>query len=351
MKEQLMIDKVDIAYDEQVVIKQCQFSLPKGQILSLLGPSGCGKSTLLKAIAGLLPIKQGQIRLGDKVISAPNQQISPEQRGVGMIFQDYALFPHLTVADNVGFGLHKLSKAERQKKVAEGLALVRLSDFADRYPHELSGGQQQRVAIARTLVCEPAVMLFDEPFSNLDVAVRHVLANDIKRLLKQQQITAVFVTHDKNEAFAMADHIAIIKDGEIEQFGTPQHIYDMPRNHYVAEFLGNGMTLSVHIDSDNNDKNGGTDKGGWQTPIGYIDKKDQNKILSWNTDDGHTHIYLRPHQVEITADNNGQAVVKSRRFLGDLLVYRLELSNDVVDFVSSQRFEVGQLVNLCLHLS
>ncbi len=342
MEQQLIIDHVDIAYDEQVVIKQCQFTLPKGQILSLLGPSGCGKSTLLKAIAGLLPIKQGQIRLGDKVISAPNQQISPEQRGVGMIFQDYALFPHLSVADNVGFGLHKLSKSERQKKVEEGLALVRLSEFATRYPHELSGGQQQRVAIARTLVCEPAVMLFDEPFSNLDIAVRQSLSEDIKLLLRQQKITAIFVTHDKNEAFAMADYIAIIKDGEIEQFGTPQQIYDRPKNQYVAEFLGNGMTLSVRTDNDNSE--------GWQTPIGYIDKKAQNKILSWHTDNGQIKIYLRPHQVEITADEHGQAIVQSRRFLGDLLVYRLELSEDVVDFVSSQRFEVGQSVNLCLNL-
>ncbi len=338
MKQELIIDHIDIAYDEQIVIKQCNFTLPSGHILSLLGPSGCGKSTLLKAIAGLLPIKQGQIRLGDEVISVPNQQISPEQRGVGMIFQDYALFPHLTVADNVAFGLHKLSKNERQKKCQEGLALVRLSELANRYPHELSGGQQQRVALARTLVCEPKVMLFDEPFSNLDVAVRQALAADIKALLKKRQITAIFVTHDKNEAFAMADDIAIIKDGEIEQFGTPQQLYDNPKNRYIAEFLGNGMILSVRSDDD-----------GWQTPIGYINKNDQNKVLSWQTDN-QTEIYLRPHQVKITADKAGQAIVKSQSFFGDLLIYRLEIGDKVVESVSSQRFSVGQRVNLYLDL-
>ncbi|PID66681.1 MAG: hypothetical protein CR975_01695 [Gammaproteobacteria bacterium] len=339
MQQQLMIDHLDIAYDQQVVIKQCHFTLPRGRILSLLGPSGCGKSTLLKAIAGLLPIQSGTITLGDKVISAANRQIPPEQRSVGMIFQDYALFPHLTVADNVAFGLHQLSKAERQKKCREGLALVRLSELAERYPHELSGGQQQRVAIARTLVCEPDVMLFDEPFSNLDVAVRQALADDIKSLLKNHQITAIFVTHDKNEAFAMADDIAIIKEGEIEQFGTPQQLYDKPKNRYIAEFLGSGMILSAQ-----------SDDAGWQTPIGYIDKKDQANILRWQTKNKQTEIYLRPHQVGMVKDNEGQAVIESIGFRGDLLVYRLRLPNETVTSLSSQRFHIGERVSLSLNL-
>lgn len=339
MEQQLIIENVDIAYDQHTVIKQCHLTLPQGNILSLLGPSGCGKSTLLKAIAGLLPIERGVIRLGEKVISKPNQQIPPEQRGVGMIFQDYALFPHLTVADNIAFGLHKLSKTERQKKCQEGMELVRLSELAARYPHELSGGQQQRVAIARSLVCEPSVMLFDEPFSNLDVAVRQALADDIKSLLKSRQITAIFVTHDKNEAFAMADDIAIIKDGEIEQFGTPQQLYDTPKNRYIAEFLGNGTILSAQ---ENN--------GNWQTAIGTIPPDQQDQVLLWQTDKAQTEIYLRPHQIRITADNNGQAFIESYHFRGDLLVYRLRLPNQQVNFLSSQRFNVGERVNLQLNL-
>ncbi len=333
----LTLEHVEISYHNTSIIKDCSFTLPKGRILSLLGASGCGKSTLLKAIAGLLPLSSGKISLGDKVIASSNYNLAPEHRGIGMIFQDYALFPHLSVADNVKFGLHKLSKAEQASKSQEVLALVKLSDYANRLPHELSGGQQQRVAIARALVCEPKVLLFDEPFSNLDVGIRHLLMHEIKQLLKSRQISAIFVTHDKTEAFSMADDIAILDGGEIIQFGEPQTLYDFPANRYIAELLGHGVILPA------------TKKANvWETEIGHIPVSDASLVTIWH-DDKNTDsadIFLRPHQLNCFDEQAASARIIGRAFYGDYYSYAIQLTNRTIQVTTAKRFTVGQSVNV-----
>lgn len=339
MKQQLILENVSIAYGKNTIISNCSFSLSQGRILSLLGSSGCGKSTLLKAIAGLLPIQTGKISLGETLIAAPELLLTPEKNKVGMIFQDYALFPHLTVLDNVAFGLYKLAAKEREALAHKALTLVQLEKYSKRYPHELSGGQQQRVAIARTMVCKPSIILFDEPFSNLDVTVRQALAAEIKTLLKDQKITAIFVTHDKNEAFAMADEIAIIDKGEIAQLATPQDIYDNPNSYDIANFLGSGIVLPVT-----------TTDAGWQTPIGNISQNEKEKVLFWGETENKTAVYLRPHQIKMTADEQGDATIDEVNFRGDLTVYHLHINENKIDILSSARFDAGQRVCLSFNL-
>lgn len=338
MKEQLTLDNIQIAYGKTTVIENCSFTLPQGRILSLLGASGCGKSTLLKAIAGLLPVQAGKIELNDTLIAAPNHLLSPENNKVGMIFQDYALFPHLTVLQNVAFGLYKLPRKIREEKAKAGLELVQLSEFANRYPHELSGGQQQRVSIVRALVCEPTLLLFDEPFSNLDVSVRTTLMQDIKSLLKSRHITAIFVTHDRTESFTMADEIAVMRHGTIAQIGEPQQLYDAPIDREIAEFLGSGVILSAEKIAD-----------GWQTDLGLIPNAYADKVIVWK-DDNSQMVYLRPRQVQMTPNENGDAIITAKYFRGDFYVYRLHSAGKNIDLVSQTRLDVGLRVNLAFRV-
>ncbi|TXX38646.1 ABC transporter ATP-binding protein, partial [Vibrio cholerae] len=216
----LLIENLTCQYDAQTVLKSLSLQVNPGEIVCLLGASGCGKTTLLKAIAGLLPLASGQLSLNCVTLDDGKCWLPPEQRNIGMIFQDYALFPHLTVAQNVGFGLDAMPAKQKQAKIAEMLTLVHLDAFAERYPHQLSGGQQQRVAIARALAYKPDLLLLDEPFSNIDTQVRHELIIEIRKIFKQQGVTAIFVTHSREEAFAFADKMAVMNRGVIEQYGT-----------------------------------------------------------------------------------------------------------------------------------
>ena len=218
----LALEQLAIAYGPHTVVKDITLSLAEGQIGCLVGPSGCGKTTILRAIAGFEAPQSGQIRLQGQAVSTALQQQAPEQRKVGMVFQDFALFPHLTVADNISFGLQQHSKAQKAAKVKQLLQLVGLPDLGQRYIHQLSGGQQQRVALARALAPEPKVLLLDEPFSSLDAEFREVLARDIRKILKQLQITAVLVTHDQFEAFAMADMIGVMQLGQLQQWALDE---------------------------------------------------------------------------------------------------------------------------------
>ena len=213
----LVVDDIALRYGRRAILEHLSFALPQGGIACLLGPSGCGKTTALRAIAGFEPISEGAIRLAGKVLSASGRIIPPEKRRIGMVFQDYALFPHLTVAQNVGFGLRGRSHAD--ERVAEMLDTVGLAHAGQRFPHELSGGQQQRVALARALAPQPSILLLDEPFSNLDVALRERLAGEVRDILKATNTTAVLVTHDQHEAFAMADVIGGMADGHLQQWG------------------------------------------------------------------------------------------------------------------------------------
>jgi len=241
----LSIENLAVAIQGKSILEDISFTLNEGDILCLLGPSGCGKTSALKAIAGLIESQASRIQLFDTPLTA---QLPPEARDIGFIFQDYALFPHMTVAENVGFSLRDLNKAEKQKKVSEYLELVRLGEYAKRYPHELSGGQQQRTAVARTLISQPKLLLMDEPFSNIDSQVKHTLMAEMRTLLKQANITCIFVTHSKQEAFSFADKTAVINDGFIEQLDATQVIYEQPINPFVAQFMESGNLLkSDHV--------------------------------------------------------------------------------------------------------
>ena len=219
MSATLQLDGVRIAYDGarglHTAVDDFSLALEAGRIGCLLGPSGCGKTTVLRAIAGFESVRAGTVRLGDKVLSSSRIHLPPEQRHVGMMFQEYALFPHLTAAQNVGFGLRRLARADREARVAAMLALVGLAEAGERYPHELSGGQQQRIALARALAPAPALLLLDEPFSNLDAGTRERLAAEVREILKTAGQTAVLVTHNEAEAEAMADHIGVMHNGRL----------------------------------------------------------------------------------------------------------------------------------------
>jgi len=231
------------AYGQQLVVNDLSLALEKGQIGCLLGPSGCGKTTVLRCIAGFEPVLAGEILLNGVKVSGGGVFLPPEQRHIGMVFQDYALFPHLTVAANIGFGLHRMPQSERAPRVDELLQTVGLADAASKYPHELSGGQQQRVALARALAPRPDLLLLDEPFSNLDVSLRERLSLEVRDILKSQNATAILVTHDQNEAFAIADEIGIMQRGEIQQWDSAYNLYHRPASRFVADFIGQGVFL------------------------------------------------------------------------------------------------------------
>lgn len=230
------------------VVHGLSFALGRGDIGCLLGPSGCGKTTVLRAIAGFEALRGGRIVLGGRELSTSDHTAPPETRQVGVVFQDYALFPHLSVWDNIAFGLRKLTLTERKTRVDRLLSLVGLVSHARQYPHELSGGQQQRVALARALAPQPDLLLLDEPFSNLDVDLRERLALEVRDILKELGTTAVLVTHDQHEAFAIADQIGVMHNGEIVQWDVAYNLYHRPGNRFVADFIGQGVFTPGIID-------------------------------------------------------------------------------------------------------
>lgn len=243
----LTLKHIACQYGSQTVFQDLCLDIQAGELACLLGPSGCGKTTALRAIAGFEPITAGEIRLHNEVISRLNYTLAPEQRHIGMVFQDYALFPHQSVFNNVCFGIRKLARAEQRARVEKLLAIVGLSKYAQRYPHELSGGQQQRVALARALAPQPAMILLDEPFSNLDVDLRERLSLEVRDILKDQAITGLLVTHDQHEAFALGDKIGVMSAGKILQWDTPYQIYHQPCARFVADFIGQGAFIKGRL--------------------------------------------------------------------------------------------------------
>mgnify|MGYP003619715908 FL=1 len=238
----LELENVSHAYGTQLVVDNLSLRLAEGEIACLLGASGCGKTTVLRLIAGFETPKTGTIRLRGETVAQPGRSLAPERRRVGMVFQDYALFPHLTVAGNIGFGL-KDTSASARRQIDELLALVGLSGSGNKFPHELSGGQQQRVALARALAPRPHLLLLDEPFSNLDVALRERLSLEVRAILKQAGMAAILVTHDQHEAFAVAERVGVMRAGCIEQWDTPYNLYHRPTTCHVADFVGQGVLL------------------------------------------------------------------------------------------------------------
>jgi len=291
-------------------VQNVSISLHQGDILGLLGPSGCGKTTLLRIIAGFEKPETGTVSINGQVVAGYGNWQPPERRGVGMVFQDYALFPHLTVAQNAAFGLHnsgKKSRAEIKKTVSEALALVGLSGLENRYPHQLSGGQQQRVALARALAPRPAMVLLDEPLSNLDVQVRVRLRQELRDILKAGGTSGIFVTHDREEAMAICDRVAVMRNGCVEQFGTPEEIYIEPASRFVAEFVTQANFLFAR-------RRGQV----WETEIGSFDLSQfsNNKEVNYLEELDSGELMIRQENLVLKPDNNGEVIVRDRQFLG-----------------------------------
>lgn len=245
----LKIDNVTKRFAGFTALSNVSLDVKNGEFVAVLGPSGCGKTTLLRMIAGFEAVDGGQVIIGDKVVSQPGSNVPPEKRRVGIVFQNYALWPHMTVAENVGYSLKvaKVAKAEREKRIEEALKTVDLTGYGDRRPANLSGGQRQRVALARCLVAAPSLVLFDEPLANLDVHLRASMEEEFAAFHKRSGTTIIYITHDQAEAMALADRIAVLDQGELVQFATPRELYQEPANEMVASFIAGGMVLPADI--------------------------------------------------------------------------------------------------------
>ena len=245
----LQLSNLDVRYPGQCApaVDGVSLGLPAGSIGVLIGPSGCGKTTLLRAVAGLTAVERGEVRLGGECVSCLGHNVPPEERRIGMVFQDYALFPHLDVGRNIAFGLHGMERLAQTQRIGEVLDLVGLPGSERRYPHELSGGQQQRVALARALAPRPRLMLLDEPFSNLDVELRERLAHEMRGILKAAGATALFVTHDQLEAFAIGDLIGVMQTGKLQQWDDAYTLYHRPATRFVANFIGHGVFVPASL--------------------------------------------------------------------------------------------------------
>lgn len=323
----LTINNLNLNFGHTAVLQNLHLAVNQNEIICLLGASGCGKTTLLKAIAGLLPIEQGEIELAGECLKSK----AVEHRKIGMIFQDYALFPHLTVAENIQFGLSALTKREQTEMTEKMLNVVQLQGFNHRFPHELSGGQQQRVAIARALACKPQLLLLDEPFSNIDSQTRYAMIQEIKHILKSQQVPAIFVTHSKEEAFAFADKIAVMDKGKIVQFGKPNELYHLPVNPFVADFLGGTNYLACSVNEEKL----------LRSPIG-----EYRLFPEMQVEKGHYQWLLRPEQLVIKANPQGQGRVVGKLFLGLYYRYQIEINGVELTAFQSQELNIGEAVEV-----
>lgn len=307
----LQVENLHIAFDRETIIRGASFSLAKGEIGCLLGPSGCGKTTLLRAIAGFETVNRGEIKIEGETVSSESVSVVPERRGIGMVFQDYALFPHLSVAENIGFGLKGAGRSDRRAKVDRLLELVGLSGSARAFPHELSGGQQQRVALARAIAPEPKLLLLDEPFSNLDVTLRDKLTVEVRDILKAADITALMVTHNQFEAFSVADSVGVVFDGCIKQWDSAFNVYHRPASLEVATFVGDGAIIR------------GTVVAPRQVSCGLGDLTGD---LSLPCESGcHIDLLVRPEDVLHDDASEIKARILQKSFRGPNILYKLEL--------------------------
>ena len=284
-------------------VDDVSFAVNTGEIVGFLGPSGSGKTTLLRLIAGFETVSAGEVRIAGRLVSGPHGHVPPERRNVGVVFQEYALFPHLTVLENVEFGLGSLPRPERKRHRQSALELVRLDGMERRYPHELSGGEQQRVALARTLAPRPVTILLDEPFSNLDAGMKAEMRREVGEILKESGATAIFVTHDREEAFAMADRVAVLQRGRLEQIDSPSALYHSPATPFVARATGACDFLP-----------GRTQGGRAHTDVGSLAVTDPVAALPNGTG---VDVLVRADDLQLAPDPDGGAVVLSREFRGD----------------------------------
>ena len=303
---------------EVIAVDGLCLEVRQGETLALLGPSGCGKTTVLRLIAGFEVPDGGSITIRSQLVSGSGRWVPPEDRGVGIVFQEYALFPHLSVADNVAFGLFRFDAAVRERRVTEVLELVGLSGQAHRFTHQLSGGQQQRVAVARALAPAPAVVLLDEPFSNLDVDLRTQMREEIEKILRNTGTTALFVTHDQEEAFTLADRVGVLNRGRLEQLDRAEEIYHHPASRFVAEFVGVADFVPGRVKEE-----------GIVTALGIFPNL-EGRPLGMAVD-----VMIRPDDIDFIPHPDGEAIVSARQFRGYQNLYRLRLPSGLA-FRSSQ---------------
>lgn len=331
----LSVQQISVQYQQHIAVDKVSFSLQQGEVGCLLGPSGCGKTSILRAIAGFEPIIEGSIVLGEHILASRHTNLPPQERNVGMVFQDFALYPHLTVWSNVAFGISNLSKQQQKDRISFLLSLVGLASFKDRYPHELSGGQQQRVALVRALAPSPDLLLMDEPFSNLDVTLRQSLAEELRQILKQANITTILVTHDQTEAFAMADAIGVMRQGKLTQWGGADALYQTPNTRFVANFIGQGVQIPATLLA----------QGEVTTALGKV-------AINNHIDDGDPLVaHIRPEAIALDANSDIKAVVTKRLYLGGQVLYDLRLSdNTIVQCLapSQQNHQVDSLIGIRL---
>ena len=317
----LEVSQLRVAYAgrSHAAVRDVSFGLHSGDIGVLIGPSGCGKTTLLRAVAGLEPVTAGAIKLAGQVVSSASLNVAPEDRQIGMVFQDYALFPHLNVGRNVGFGLHHQPGKARAARVAEVLELVGLAGQEGRFPHELSGGQQQRVALARALAPNPRLLLLDEPFSNLDVDLRERLAHEVRTILKAAKATALFVTHDQLEAFAIGDTIGVMHEGQLHQWDDAYTLYHRPATRFVAEFIGHGVFAPAVIRQVNQ-------QVVVQTPLGNLTDVAECP-LPCAFSGGACDVLLRADDIVHDDDAPVKAEILRKAFRGSEFLYTLRLAS------------------------
>ena len=335
----LNLDAVVLGYGGKSVVSELSFALAPGEIGCLLGGSGCGKTTVLRAIAGFEPLQGGRIALNGHWVADANWQLAPERRQIGMVFQDYALFPHMTVANNVGFGLREWSSVDKGRRIDEMLELVGLSDAGKRYPHQLSGGQQQRVALARALAPGPTVLLMDEPFSNLDVELRERLSIDVHNILKETGTTGLLVTHNQQEAFAMADRVGVMVDGQLQQWASPYALYHEPATRHIATFVGDGVFLPARVSGQNC----------VSFELGELCRIQPLDVAM----DSDVDVLIRPDDIQHDDSSPVRAKVLERVFRGAAFLYTLELpSGDrVLSLVPSHHnHAVGEMIGIQLEI-
>jgi iron(III) transport system ATP-binding protein len=339
----LVLEGIEKAFGSAVAVEGLSARIGEGEVLSLLGPSGCGKTTTLRTVGGLERPDAGTVELDGRTVADAGTDVfvPPEERNVGLVFQDFALFPHLSAAENVGFGIADRPDDERETRVEELLELVGLASHAEHYPDELSGGQKQRIALARSLAPEPDVLLLDEPLSNLDIGLRVSMREEIKAILDEAGVTAIWVTHDQEEALSVADRVGIMRDGHLHQIGRPEDVFERPDSRFVASFLGQAGFLSARPDG-----------GHLETAIGEIDADrcgDPDAARGTTID-----VLVRPDDlraVPVTGDESAHGRITRRQYHGPSFVYRVETSGgDVVHCLHNHTdvFEVGQPVRVDL---
>ena len=309
-------------------VREVTLDIERGELMAVLGPSGCGKTTLLRLIAGFEVPDSGCVNVGETVVAGPGRVVPPERRRVGMVFQDYALFPHLTVEANVAFGLSRRSREEREALTRGTLELVGLQHKAGDHPGELSGGERQRVALARALAPEPELVLLDEPFSNLDATLRAGLRREVELILRDAEATALLVTHDQEEALSLADRLAVMREGRIVQVGAPEEVYGRPASRWAAQFVGEVNVLAGVARGD-----------GVETELGRFDLRAPAS--------GTVHVAVRPEQFELTVRHDGNAEIVAREFRGHDVLYRLRHEGGrtvLVQLPSLELYEVGARV-------